>query len=38
MKENSSRMKYVDMENITGLMVSNMMVNGVTTKCMEKVL
>jgi len=35
-KENLNKMKYVDMESITGLTVSNMMDNGVITKCTVK--
>ena len=35
MKENSNKMKFVGMENITGQMENNMMVNGAITKCMD---
>lgn len=38
MKENLNKMKYVDMENITGLMVSNMTDSGVIIKCTAKEL
>jgi hypothetical protein len=37
-KESLNKMKYVDMANTIGPMVSNTMVNGVTIKCMEKEL
>ena len=30
-------MRYVDMENISGLMANNMKVSGAKIKCMEKV-
>ena len=32
MRVNSNKMKFVDMETITGLMVNNMKENGVTIK------
>jgi hypothetical protein len=38
MRVNSNKMKYVDMETITGQTVNNMKVNGVIIKCMEKEL
>ena len=38
MRVNSNKMKFVDMETITGLMVNNMKENGVTIKCTEKEL
>jgi len=36
MKENLNKMRYVDMESITGQMVSNMTDNGAIIKCTEK--
>ena len=38
MRENSNKMKYVDMEIITGQMVNNMKENGVIIKCMAREL
>ena len=38
MRVNSNKMKFVDMETITGLMVNNMKENGVTIKCTGKEL
>jgi hypothetical protein len=38
MKENSNKMKYVDMEIITGQMVNNMKEKGAIIKCKGKEL